>query len=96
MRIFFLTLFTTTIVTPTIIVMIDDSIDVSMFYNITEEEEKKEMENDGKKELIFSNYINPDCLFKTSLTTLAHSYSFKNYASPYLNIIFPPPETQLF
>lgn len=75
--------------------LVDDSMDVSMFYNITEEEEKKEKENDGKKELIFSNYINPESNYIGYKNTIVDHYNLKDYTTPHLNLILPPPEVHI-
>ncbi|MDX1470647.1 MAG: hypothetical protein R3213_04055 [Flavobacteriaceae bacterium] len=89
--IFFLTVFTATIIAPTVILMADDSFDVSMFYNITEEE-NKEREVDGKKEILFSISFNSDFNDVFYINRLDHSYHFSNYKTPHLNLISPPPE----
>lgn len=83
--------FTTTVVAPTVIMMVDDCYDVSMFYNITEEE-KKEKEADGKKEMLFSIFLGSDLQYVFHLKRLEHSYLFGSYNTPHLNLVLPPPE----
>ncbi|WP_299108822.1 hypothetical protein [uncultured Winogradskyella sp.] len=72
---------------PTIILSIDDSVDVTCFYSITEEEE-----NHAEK-LIFEK-INLDTasLFEDHTNTNHIGYTFKNYPIPHLNLISPPPD----
>lgn len=91
LAIFFLTVFTSTIVAPTVIMMVDDCFDVSMLYNITEEDQK-EKETDGKKEILFSNFMNSDYQLDCYVSRLDHSYRSTDYATPHLNLVSPPPE----
>ena len=83
--------FTTTVVAPTVIMMVDDCFDVSMFYNITEEE-KKEKEADGKKEMLFSTFLSSDTHDVFYVNRLEHSYLFSSYNTPHLNLLSQPPE----
>ncbi|MGE5943403.1 MAG: hypothetical protein ACM31G_03585 [Flavobacteriales bacterium] len=76
------------IIAPSIIVALDDSIDTSIFYSITEEEE-----NCKSKIVPHFPLENHDVLNDFSLK--AHqffSYQFKNYSKPHLNLISPPPD----
>lgn len=79
------------ITAPTIIVAIDKSIDVSVLYCCTDEDEK---ENEKTKvfELIFSNCKNETELVVKLDNLSSLRYPFKHYPKPYLNLIFPPPE----
>jgi len=81
-------------VAPTIIVMIDDSIDISCFY-ISEEEEEKGSEKNKDQDVIFSEYIiteNYQALNKEKNNLI---YYFKEYSKPHLNLISPPPELSI-
>ncbi len=87
--ILFTTLFMALLVAPTVILVMDNSIDTSIFYSITEEEEN------GK----VKNLVSPFSLFSSD--TISHfnlkscqffNYRFKNYPKPHLNLIYPPPE----
>ncbi|WP_400075384.1 hypothetical protein [Winogradskyella sp. R77965] len=73
---------------PTIIISFDDSVDVSCFFGIGEEEE----ENENLK-LLFDNNLEPlqEFLVNNADVRLIE-YKFKTYPKPHLNIIFPPPE----
>ena len=84
--IFFIVLFMLFITAPSIILVIDDSADVSRFYSISEEEEIGHT-----KLLVISDYMSSDEMTSSS-STLSHFYFSKEYSKPHLNIIFPPPE----
>ncbi|WP_308993219.1 hypothetical protein QLS71_008160 [Mariniflexile litorale] len=77
------------IVSPSIIVVLDDSIDTSVFYSLAEEEE-----NGKVKKLIspFSLQCN-EFASNYALKNLQHfGFCFKKYPKPHLNLISPPPE----
>lgn len=76
---------------PTVIVMIDDSIDISSFYASSEEEEKGSEKN-KEKELLFFELDTTDLDFASSEVENNLGYYFKNYPKPHLNLISPPPE----
>lgn len=76
---------------PTIILIIDDSADVSIFYASSEEEEKGSDKN-KEVELLFFYLNSPDLDFASSEVENNLGYYFKNYLKPHLNLIFPPPE----
>ena len=89
--IFLSVIFLLFIVTPTIIVMVDDTIDVSIALAASEEEEKGNEKN-LDIEVLFSNLKTneSDLVFAISENNLG--YYFKNYPKPHLNLISPPPE----
>jgi len=79
-------LFLTFITAPTIIIAVDSSVDVSIFYSVTEEEsENLKLPFPDNS---FSNLITVST--KDSKENLG--YYFKNYPKPHLNLISPPPE----
>lgn len=85
--IFFTILFLGLISAPSIIVAIDDSIDISILYSLSEEEEEtKNLEvivsenNEDTRSLVYS------MKFENS------GYHFKNYPKPHFNLISPPPD----
>ncbi|WP_157206910.1 hypothetical protein [Mariniflexile maritimum] len=87
--IFFTTLFMALIIAPSVIVALDDSIDTSIFYSITEEEEN------GKVKNLVSPFslINNDNISHFNLKgSQFFNYRFKTYPKPHLNLISPPPE----
>tara|TARA_R110000850_G_scaffold187348_4_gene313161 strand:- start:13 stop:297 length:285 start_codon:yes stop_codon:yes gene_type:complete len=79
-------LFLAFISAPSILIAVDDTIDVSMFYSIAEEE------NENLKFPISNNeYHESDNLFGTDSKEYL-GYYFKNYSKPHLNLISPPPD----
>nr|WP_321228976.1 hypothetical protein [uncultured Psychroserpens sp.] len=84
--ILFSVLFVALITAPSIIIAIDDSVDVSIFYSITEEEEKETLK------VFPMNELNEEDYFLTSNSNDNLGYFFKNYLKPHLNIISPPPD----
>lgn len=84
----FLAIFMSLIVAPSVIAAIDDSIDTSIFYSITEEEEHSKT----KIVINFSLHHN-DILSDFNLNPYEFfSYQHKNYVKPHLNLISPPPD----
>ena len=85
--IFFTVLFVAIISAPSIVVFADDSIDVSILYSLSEEEEEtknlKIIVSDNNEE---TNFLNVSLKFQNS------RYHFKNYPKPHLNLISPPPD----
>lgn len=87
--IFFTTLFMALIMAPTVIVALDESIDTSIFYSITEEEEN------GKVKSVVSPFslVSSETVSRFNLKSFqVFSYKFKTYPKPHLNLISPPPE----
>jgi len=82
-------LFLAFITAPSIIIAIDDTADVSIFYNVAEEE----------NEILKLPFPESDCndLYKVFFTDANEylGYYFKNYPKPHLNIISPPPEQNI-
>ena len=89
--IFLSSLFLLFLTAPTIILIIDDSADVSIFYSSSEEEEKGSEKN-KEIELLFFDLNNSDLDFASSEVENNLGYYFKNYPKPHLNLISPPPE----
>lgn len=89
---FFLLIFIAQISAPSVVMAIDDSIDISCFFAINEEEEEKgpKVTKEGKvffqESMLMINYI------KGFDKERQHAYFFKNYPKPHLNLISPPPE----
>ena len=93
--IFLSSLFLLFLTAPTIILIIDDSADVSIFYASSEEEEKGSEKN-KEIEVLFFDLNNTDLDFASSEVENNLGYYFKNYPKPHLNLIFPPPEFHIF
>lgn len=88
--IFFTILFMALISAPTIILSFDDSVDMSSFYSINEEEE-----NENLKLLFEDNLELSEAFFVIQARGNHLVYTFKNYPKPHLNLIFPPPEEHI-
>jgi len=82
------------LVAPTIIAMMDDSADISVFYASSEEEEKG-IDKNKEVEVLFFEIENHrfDVTLLVSENNLGHR--FKNYPKPHLNLISPPPELHI-
>lgn len=88
---FFLIIFTAFVSAPTIIAMVDDTIDISIFFASSEEEEKGN-EKEKDKELLFFESLDSDPDLYSNGKTSGLAYFFKKYSKPHLNLILPPPE----
>jgi hypothetical protein len=89
--IFFLFSFLVFLSAPTVIAMVDDSVDISLFFSLAEEEENGHIKSKNVQDLIlenldFSDFIN----LKEEKSNL--SCYVENYSKPYLNLISPPPK----
>lgn len=85
--VFFTILFMALISAPTIILSFDDSVDVSGFYSINEEEE-----NENVKLLFEDISIDSEDFFVVHTDLHLIGYTFKKYPKPHLNLISPPPD----
>lgn len=89
--IFFAVLFLGLISAPSIIVLIDDSIDISIVFSTSEEEEKG-----NEKHLDIEIFVSKvktnesDLVFDFSENNMG--YYNKKYPKPHLNLISPPPD----
>ena len=82
------------IVTPTVIIMVDDSIDVSMVFSSSEEEEKGN-EKHLDIEILFSKLKTNESDFVIAISKDNLGYYYKQYPKPHLNLISPPPEQHI-
>ena len=85
--IFFTVLFLGIISAPLIIVSIDDSIDISILYSISEEEEET-----NNLKLVISEIDEITDSFPTTFKNQKLGCNFKKHPKPHLNLISPPPE----
>lgn len=85
--IFFTVLFMAIITAPSIILVVDDSVDVSVFYSLSEEEEEHK-----SVKLVFSLNQEESIGFDKLIDVNHLVYHFKNYSKPHLNLISPPPD----
>ncbi len=89
--IFLSLIFLALLAAPTIILLVDDSVDISVFYSTSEEEEKSS-ETSKTVEVVFNNLTGNDADFSFTKSINQHGYYFKKYPKPHLNLISPPPE----
>ena len=82
------------IVTPTVIIMVDDSIDVSMAFSTSEEEEKGN-EKHLDIEILFSKLKTNESDIVVAYSKNNLGYYYKQYPKPHLNLISPPPEQHI-
>ncbi|ALJ05306.1 hypothetical protein APS56_09295 [Pseudalgibacter alginicilyticus] len=78
---------------PTILVMVDNTIDVSIYYTASSAEEEENSTPKVKKvNDLFSetNTIETEMFSNEDENNL--EYFFKNYPKPHLNLISPPPD----
>ncbi|WP_452224870.1 hypothetical protein [Lacinutrix chionoecetis] len=73
------------IAAPTVVTIVDDTIDTSIFYSVTEEENKS-------FELTINETSYENEAFFVSMQKQHLEYYFKKYPKPHLNLISPPPE----
>lgn len=85
--IFFVFILMAFITAPVVIIMVEDSLDVSYFNSITEEEEKVR-----EIKVLQNNDSNDLSGFHRSIKNMNKAYFFKKYSKPHLNIISPPPD----
>ena len=85
--VFFTILFVAILSAPTIISSVDDSVDISYFYSLAEEEE-----NEKTFDLIFEVIIDSEIFLDSKNNNGKIVYTFKKYTKPHLNLISPPPE----
>lgn len=88
--IFFSILFIASVSAPSIVVILDDSIDVSMYYSTSEEE--KGDEKNKEHEVLFFSDNSSEFNFDSVKIERNTEYFFKNYSKPHTNIIIPPPD----
>lgn len=94
MSICFSVIFVSTMLAPSIIVLIDDSIDVSIFYSVSDEEEK-ECEKNKDIEKVFFDSPYPETVFSCLNSENELEFILNTYSKPHLGIIFPPPKMMI-
>lgn len=89
-------LFLVLITAPTITAFIDNSIDISLFYDLGEEEEGNEKtEKNKEKEVLLFDLEFLESKLITSEIENNLDFFLKKYPKPHLNLIFPPPELHI-
>jgi hypothetical protein len=77
---------------PTIIRLVDDSVDVSIFYTNSSPEEDKGIEKNNNLEVLFTSLLMSDLDLPSIENDNNLVFCFKNYPKPHLNLISPPPD----
>ncbi len=90
----FTTLFVLFLMAPTVVAFLDDSVDVSVFYTTSEEEEKgcKKL---TEKELLCHDMATTDFGFFLYDNEPDLEYFLKKYPNPHLKLTSPPPKLNL-
>jgi len=84
LTVLFAIFFMTVTVAPSIIISLDNNVDVTCFYGDNEEE------NLQYHFEILATLTENSLVSDTETNT--DSYTFKSYPKPYLNSVFPPPD----
>ncbi|MBQ0768777.1 MAG: hypothetical protein KBT58_05760 [Bizionia sp.] len=85
----FTVLFAGFLMMPTLVVALDDTVDVLMLFSVNEEEESSK----SKTFEVVHTSEDDECDILQGLKVKVNSkYCFKNYSKPHLNLISPPPE----
>jgi len=79
------------LLSPTVALIVDDSVDISVFLTSNDDEEK-EAEKNKDKEVFFIDYSINEIDFTSLKVENNLVYFFKKYTKPHLNIISPPPD----
>lgn len=80
---------------PTIIKLVDDSVDISIFYTTSSPEEDKGIEKSNNVEVLFTSLLMSDLDFYSKENKDNLGFYFKNYSKPHLNLISPPPDLSI-
>lgn len=90
--IFFTTLFVLFLMAPTVVAVLDNSVDVSVFFTTSEEEEKGGKKN-TEKELLYCDMGNAELGLALDEKENNLEYFQKKYPNPHLKLISPPPKS---
>lgn len=82
-------IFTLIAVVPTVMMVLDDSTDVSIFYDATEEEKDK---NQDKKEFILLAIKKRLLIDTNDFEESNLEYHFRSYKKPHIKLTSPPPK----
>ncbi|WP_298341075.1 hypothetical protein [uncultured Algibacter sp.] len=85
-------IFILVVVMPTVIIALDDSVDVSIFYNNSEEEKDNTQEKNIDKEFIFTLVNTSLKINGKDLEELSLHYYSRTYNKPHIELSFPPPK----
>lgn len=85
-------IFLTFLIAPTVLHMVDDTIDVSAYYCGGEEEESGIGKTKTFEVLLDISPVN-NLGFSSTISSKKQEYYFKTYPKPHLNLFSPPPES---
>ncbi|MFL1010720.1 hypothetical protein [Flavisericum labens] len=91
---FFTGVFVLFLMAPTVVAMLDDSVDVSVFFTTSEEEEKGGKKN-TEKELLCYEMDTTDLDFAFGDNEHNVEYYQKKYPNPHLKLTSPPPKVHI-
>lgn len=92
--ILFTTLFVLFLMAPTVISFVDDTVDVSIFYTNSEEEEKGGKKT-AEKEFLYCELETEAISFSTTENEHNLEYYAKKYPNPSLKLTSPPPRQHI-
>lgn len=81
------------IISPTALVVIDNSIDISMVYSITEEKEEKGSQKNVEIKSLLDDKRGKEITFTLNVVQDNMNYFLKKYSKPHLTFISPPPDS---
>lgn len=84
------------IVMPTVILVFDDTADVSIFFSTSEEEKDKNQEKNLDKEFVSLWTKNALKSSEEVFNQINIEYFFETYAKPDIELFSPPPKVVLF
>lgn len=87
-------LFVVFVLTPTLITLVDKAADISVFFEISDEEEKS-VEKDGEAQEYLYELHQQELTYGVSGRRNVEAYLCITYPNPHLNIISPPPEAYI-
>jgi hypothetical protein len=83
------------IISPTAIIIIDNSTDISMFYDVNEEKEEKVNEKNIEIESLFDKIEGKEVNLTINTGQNNVDYFLKKYSKPHLNFTTPPPDIRV-
>lgn len=92
--IYFTVLFVLFLTTPTIVAILDSSVDVSVIF-ATSEEEENGCKKSPVKELIYNDIGMTELDFGSADNEHDLEYYLKKYPSPHLKLTSPPPQLHI-
>jgi hypothetical protein len=75
-----------------VVLILDDTIDVSLLLDISEEEEEEKSEKNKELEVLFEENAQEIDYFASIKEENKIGYLFKNYQKLHFNVISPPPD----